>query len=62
MTQEQKYLLVELLLIERRRLRSLKVTYRDNEAEECKILEEIQLCTKTLKTLMRGVDNAIIRS
>ena len=54
MTQEQKDLLVELLLIERRRLRSLKVTYRDNEAEECKIIEEIQLCTKTLKTLMRG--------
>ena len=54
MTQAQKELLIELLLIERRRLWNLKVTYRDNEAEECKIIEEIQLCTKTLKTLMRG--------
>ncbi len=54
MTQAQKDLLIELLLIERRRLFSLKVTYRDNKVEEKKITKEMELCTKTLKTFMRG--------
>ncbi len=54
MTQEQRDLLVELLLIERRRLWSLKVTYRDNKVEEKKITKEMELCTQTLKTFMRG--------
>lgn len=54
MTQKQKDLIIELLLIERRRLWNLKVTYRDNEVEEKKIIKEMELCTKTLKTLGRG--------
>lgn len=54
MTQKQKDLIVELLLIERRRLWNLKFSYRDNEVEEKKITKEMELCTKTLKTFMRG--------